>query len=265
MVYDEARTRRRCDHNDMKKAIVFHIPHASTVIPPGLRQSILLSEAELRSEILFMTDLFTDEIFGAAVREGDAVVGFPVSRLVLDPERFVDDTKEPMAARGMGVVYLNGHDGRILRPNLDDKQILVEDYYVPHHATLTRAVDQQLAKFGEAMIVDCHSFPSVPLPYELNQNLKRPQICIGTDVFHTPSLMSLTLADSFTKLGYGVGINEPFAGTIVPEKYFRRAKGVRSIMIELRRDLYMDESSGGFLPIGRELAKDVAQAINSVR
>jgi hypothetical protein len=30
---------------------------------------------------------------------------FPVSRLVVDPERFVDDATEPMAACGMGVIY----------------------------------------------------------------------------------------------------------------------------------------------------------------
>jgi N-formylglutamate deformylase len=105
--------------------IIFHIPHASTHIPPELRPSLIISDAELRVELLMMTDLHTDAIFGAAVKDGDAVIKFPVSRLVIDPERFVDDSEEPMSAQGMGVVYTKRHDGTALRANLDDKNRLV--------------------------------------------------------------------------------------------------------------------------------------------
>jgi N-formylglutamate amidohydrolase len=84
--------------------LIFHIPHASIAIPPEARQGLAVTDAELAIELLHMTDRYTDEIFERAVRQGDAVVEFPVSRLVVDPERFVDDDKEAMAARGMGVV-----------------------------------------------------------------------------------------------------------------------------------------------------------------
>ena len=44
-----------------------------------------------------------------------ARVVFPVSRLVVDPERFLYDAHEPMAARGMGAVYEQTADLRPLR------------------------------------------------------------------------------------------------------------------------------------------------------
>ena len=94
--------------------LVFHIPHASKVIPTDLRRSILLSDAELEIELNKMTDAFTDELFAVDSLKAYTVV-FPVSRMVLDPERFLDDDQEVMARRGMGVVYTQTSDGRTLR------------------------------------------------------------------------------------------------------------------------------------------------------
>ena len=52
-----------------------------------------------------MTDAYTDDLFGSHAGTDDSVVTFPVSRLVVDPERFLDDTLETMARCGMGVIY----------------------------------------------------------------------------------------------------------------------------------------------------------------
>lgn len=43
---------------------------------------------------MLITDWFTDELFGRHAEAGDHVVTFPVSRLVVDPERFIDDDLE---------------------------------------------------------------------------------------------------------------------------------------------------------------------------
>lgn len=85
------------------KSVVVHVPHSSTSIPIALRPGILLSDPDLKAELVRMTDAFTDELFLDAIAGAEAVV-FPVSRLILDPERFENDGDEPMAARGMGVI-----------------------------------------------------------------------------------------------------------------------------------------------------------------
>ncbi|MFQ5752575.1 MAG: N-formylglutamate amidohydrolase [bacterium] len=38
--------------------------------------------------------------------------------------------------------------------------------------------------------------------------------------------------------------NQPFEGSYVPLRYFHREKRVKSIMIEINRGNYMDESNG---------------------
>lgn len=66
---------------------IIHLPHASTVIPAAARPDMLLSDNELAEEVLRMTDHLTDELVAAALPAAPRVI-FPVSRLVVDPERF---------------------------------------------------------------------------------------------------------------------------------------------------------------------------------
>ena len=49
------------------------------------------------------------------------------------------------------------------------------------------------------------------------------------------------LRDYFRKEGLTVAINEPFAGTMVPLKFYGKDKRVKSIMIEVNRKLYLDD------------------------
>ena len=87
----------------MSSPIVLHLPHASTLIPEDLRNDFLLSDQELFGELARITDHATDVIFQQAFPEAKAIV-FPVSRLVVDPERFSDDSQEPMSQVGASQV-----------------------------------------------------------------------------------------------------------------------------------------------------------------
>lgn len=225
--------------------MILHIPHASTFIPDTVRKDILLDDAELEEELLCMTDWHTDELFPPDKPDVTSII-YPVSRLVVDPERFLDDDKEPMAEKGMGVVYVQTSNGKPLSQKLSlaQRQELIDQYYRPHHARLSAAVSEELQNCGRALIVDCHSFPSKPLPYEPDQSPHRPDICIGTDDFHTPENILKTAYDFFNQSGYTVAINRPYKGTIVPSAYWHSNKKVASLMIEVNRKLYMDETTG---------------------
>ena len=226
------------------KNIIFHIPHSSTFIPEDIRSDILLSDEELVAEIRLMTDWFTDELFDQAVSYLGGSIKFPVSRLVVDPERFADDENESMSEVGMGVIYNKTSSGKPLRdPSKivgDSRRKLLERFYYPHHDSLTAAVSSQLDEEGRVLIIDCHSFPDESLPYERCNDQDRPEICIGTDPYHTPEELSSNLMSSFERLGYKVQLNNPFAGSIVPNIYYQKNQNVHSVMIEINRSLYMD-------------------------
>jgi N-formylglutamate amidohydrolase len=105
-------------------------------------------------------------------------------------------------------------------------------------------VKDELEKYGKALIVDCHSFPSQPLPCDENQSIPRPESCIGMDSFHTPRALIQATARSIKKMGYSVGIDRPYAGSVVPMIFYRKDRRVASIMVEVNRSLYMDELAG---------------------
>jgi hypothetical protein len=84
--------------------VVVDVPHASLVVPVGVAAELLITSAALERELLVMTDRYTDELF-ALPPDAATTVTFPVSRLVVDPERCGDNEREPMSRKGMGVMH----------------------------------------------------------------------------------------------------------------------------------------------------------------
>jgi len=244
--------------------MILHIPHSSRAIPEDLRDQFVLSDDELSLELNRMTDAFTDELF--TFPKVDTVI-FPISRLLVDVERFPDDDKEPMAKVGMGMIYTSTACGKKLRRTLlpDERRNLQIKYYEPHHKLLLEKVKSEIDKTGKALIVDCHSFPSYPLPCDNDQSIPRPDFCIGTDSFHTPEALIRVTEQVIKKMSFSVGINQPYSGALVPMVFYKQDKRVISIMIEIKRSLYMDELNGmktsGF-DQSKELIQSILEAIS---
>jgi N-formylglutamate deformylase len=244
---------------------VLHIPHSATTIPADLRGNILLSDEELGKELLAMTDRYTEELFALPSEEAASVI-FTVSRLVLDPERFVDDALELMASRGMGVLYTLGSQGQPIRnaPLPAQKSALLSRFYSPHHLALFNAAECALRHWGHCLLIDCHSFPSRPLPYELDQSWDRPQICLGTDGFHTPTWLTKLATELFSDAGFQVATNRPFSGALVPGQHFQKDSRLLAIMIEVNRAIYMNESTGERLPAFGSVATAIQRVTRSL-
>ena len=209
--------------------LILHVPHASTAVPPDVRRRLLLDDAQLADELRLMTDSYVDELFALPADEA-VTITYPVSRLVCDPER----------------------------------QGLLDRFYRPHHARLTVAVEAELRDRGHCLIVDAHSFPSLPLPYELDQARERPDICLGTDDVHTPPSLLRAAEAAFSARFVGVAHNRPFAGALVPAAFLNRDHRVSSIMVEVNRGLYMDEGTGDRLPGFATVACLVQEAVREL-
>lgn len=225
--------------------ILLHIPHASRLVPDELRSQFICTNQELEREINLMTDHFTDWLLHPLGVPQENQVVSPISRLAVDMERFSDDSLEVMAEIGMGVIYEKGSQLQPIRRQLQDseKQSLISQYYNNHHQKLEKQTELMFQDYKQAIIIDVHSYSEVALPYERDHSLARPEICIGTSDYHTPKALETCLVGTFQHAGFEVGLNTPFSGTLIPSKYWQKDKRVIGFMIEVRRDVYMDEKS----------------------
>src|SRR5689334_21857582 len=140
--------------------VVFHVPHAGLAVPADLDP--FPSLPDLDAEVRLMADLHTHLIADAAARTlADAGAEPPsqlrndLSRVVMDPERFDDET-ETMNAVRMGVIYPRTHDGAPLYatpPDAAEVRRRTERWYRPYGAELTAMVDAAVGRHGRALIV----------------------------------------------------------------------------------------------------------------
>ena len=205
----------------MSSSVVLHLPQASTFLSEDLLQDFFLSDQELQEELNRITDHATDRIFQQVFPEAKAIV-FPVSRLVVDPERFSDDSQEWMSQVGMLVTYIKGSLLQLLRKvsTHSKRHELLKRFYNPHHQKLTEAVEESLSDNNHCLIIDGRSFPALPQPYELQQTAFRPDFCLGTDDFHTPEELVAKIEGELESCGYSTARDLPFSGTIVPMKHY---------------------------------------------
>jgi N-formylglutamate deformylase len=249
-------------HPEWPAWVVFHAPHTSTRIPPEDRDGILLDDDALGQELVKLTDHHADLLL---IPEGliRAAVTPNVSRLVVDVERFLDDDREPMAHVGMGAIYTRTSDGRPLRaaPTPEQRRRLLDAYYHPHHARLSAAVQAALDAHGHALILDLHTFPDVPLPCDVDQTPGRPDICIGTDAFHTPRELRDAVVEQLTGAGFSVVVDRPYSGAIVPQNHAHRDQRVGSIMIEVNRRLYLQPDGATTRPVFGSLGAEIRDRV----
>lgn len=225
--------------------VLFNVPHDSMHVPDDVLPQFCLDPSDLSRELIAVTDHHTADLYTQGI--GDAqVIRAPFSRLVCDVERFESDLDEPMAALGQGAVYEKTSTGlpmrHSMRPEL--RQAVIERFYRPHHARLERTTEEALRMFGHALIIDCHSFSSRPMHCDLDQRSDRPQLCIGSDAFHSPNELVEGFRSAFLQEGFEVRLNEPFAGTLVGTRHYKKDRRVRAIMLEANRSLYVDELTG---------------------
>jgi len=257
--------------------LIIHVPHASDFIPPEYRDQFILSDADLADQHRKMVDHHVDKLMAMARDMGATLFVNGVSRLVMDPERFLNEDQEPMATHGLGAVYTRTDDGRPLRrPDFSEAERLavLDTLYHPYHQALNDLVDEFLERFGCCYIIDAHSYPALPNGYE-DEKLARPNYCIGHDDYHVPEAwlqwwrewsaaqimpkgrnikvhvthVSQDSEESRVIEDYGprelkVRFNMPFSGSLVPGRHYLTDNRVKSLMLEVKRSVYMDEQTG---------------------
>ncbi len=218
--------------------IIFHIPHSSLKIPKKYWNICLKDKSYIEKTNIFLSDYLTDKL----IPNKSHKLIFKYSRLFCDVEKFINDKKEIMAKIGMGVIYTHDCDNKIAIPNKRYKKKIIKSYYKKHHNKLDKIVTTALHKYQNCLIIDFHSFSDEMVKKLFNIN-DTPDICIGTDEFYTnKKLLNFTI-EYFKKNGYSVYINNPYAGTIIPNKYLnKKEEKISSIMLEINKKLYLNNN-----------------------
>jgi N-formylglutamate deformylase len=127
---------------------------------------------------------------------------------------------------------------------IDNRDRLLRRFYDPHHRALEEWASQALEEHGRCLILDGHSFPDSPHPSDLNQQLPRPEVNVGTDSFHTPAWLREATVRRVEAQGWSVGLDWPYRGSISPASRYGVDNRVHSVMIEVNRRMYMNEQTG---------------------
>lgn len=235
---------------------VYVSPHSGADYAPEFLAASRLDPMTLRRS----EDSFIDEIFGGAPALGAPLLKALFPRAYIDPNRepweldpqmFEDElpahvnTTSPRVACGLGTiarVVANGEEIYRRKLRYAEAARRVSELYQPFHGALGTLVDETRARFGCAVVVDCHSMPSLGAPNERDFGRRRPDIVLG-DRFGTACTTALTDAAErvLRELGFSVARNVPYAGGFTTHHYGRPAERLHALQIEINRDLYMDE------------------------
>jgi N-formylglutamate amidohydrolase len=236
--------------------VILHAPHGGRAIPAEYLADFLVSASGLEAEKDAMTDHYTDTLVAGTTGASAIING--LSRFAVDVERFPDDSEE-MNQVGMGVLYTHGSRRQEIRWVSPANTAPLLERFAAYSARFTELVDATLAVHGRAVIIDVHSYPEHELAYELHGGGYRAPLCVGFDPFHASDHLLAAVAESFAHLD--TSSNAPFAGAYVPLKHYQRDARVSSVMLEIRRDTYMDEASVTLRPEGFQQLQNSLQRL----
>lgn len=235
---------------------VFASPHSGRVYPKSFLQATRLDGTAIRRS----EDSFVDELFGAAPALGAPMLKAHFPRAFVDPNReayeldpamfdgplpqFVN-SRSPRVLAGLGTIARVVRDGAEIysrKISFQEAQSRIDTYYKPYHATLRGLLESTHKRFGCAVLVDCHSMPSVGGPLDQDIGAARPDVVLG-DRFGTSCARRLTdmMERALAMQGFAVVRNNPYAGGFSTEHYGRPSMGLHTLQIEVNRALYMDE------------------------
>ena len=238
--------------------LVFASPHSGQSYPARFIAASGLDLLTLRRS----EDSFVNELFALAPHCGAPLIHalFPRAYLdanrepyELDPGMFEDalpayaNTRSLRVAGGLGTVARVVTDGAEIyteKMSFAEAEDRIENLYLPYHRALKQLLDQTVDQFGHTILVDCHSMPSVGGPMDEDRGHGRADIVLG-DRFGTSCAPALTQCAelAFSRLGYTVARNNPYAGGYTTDHYGRPIRNIHALQIEINRGIYMDEST----------------------
>lgn len=236
---------------DLLIPVVVASPHSGTMYPDRFLRLSRLDLATLRRSEDAHVDVIVADVptLGAPLlRAHFPRVYCDVNRAAweLDPGMFRESlpsfalTATDKIRSGLGMIPRVAASGRgIYREQLPlaEAHIRIAQCWQPYHTALDTLLERARARFGFAILLDIHSMPHQP-------HRDTADIVLGDarGQSASPALMAL-LENEFRMRGYSVARNTPYAGGYATRHHGRPDEQRHAIQIEMRRALYMDETT----------------------
>ncbi|PTE23688.1 N-formylglutamate amidohydrolase [Cereibacter changlensis JA139] len=256
-------------------AAFFSSPHSGRDYPASLMRRTALDEMTIRSS----EDAFVDELFSCAPGLGAPLIAAKVPRAYIDMNRSADELDpalieglaraphNPRVSSGLGVIPRVVANGRPIyrgKLALEEAETRIARYWTPYHLALRGLLEESLAQFGEAILIDCHSMPHEAIEAHARPGQPRPEVVLG-DRFGAAAGRGVMerIEAAFSNAGLRVVRNAPFAGAYIAQAYGRPSRGQHVVQVEIDRALYMTEARierhGGFDAFKALIASVVAE------
>jgi len=230
-------------------------PHSGRVYPAAFLRAVRLDPLTLRKSEDCFVDQLVDEVsaLGAPLLTAEFPRAYlDVNRepyeldptLIREPLPDFANSQSPRVVGGLGTIPRIVADGEDIYEGalpLATAYQRIELLYKPFHQALAALIDETYARFGTAVLIDCHSMPSALMN---TGGSARPDFVLG-DRFGASCHPVLTafVKDVLSGLGYSIQVNRPYAGGFITEHYGRPVRGVHALQLEVNRGIYLDEAT----------------------
>ncbi|MFL6843959.1 MAG: N-formylglutamate amidohydrolase [Allosphingosinicella sp.] len=263
---DSASPFRRLGPGEPATPVVISVPHAGRGYSDVLLASARLPQSRLES----LEDRFVDRLIWRAVAAGAVAIVAETPRAEIDlnrdereldpamvlPRPAAEETFEtPRTRGGLGLIPARiAGSGAIWRQRIPAEEVArrVALVHRPYHRAIETELKAAKARFGIALLLDCHSMP----PREAG---REPPVVLGDrhGASMAPELVAAAEA-AVRRSGFAVARNAPYAGGHITERHGRPRQGFHALQMELDRSLYLApdlRSSGqGFDRVARLIA-----------
>jgi N-formylglutamate deformylase len=217
------------------------------------------------------TDHFIHELFDTAPRHGGCLLEALFHRAYIDLNRADTDIDNTLLAEpwpgpthasermlmGKGLIWrsvppdIQLYDRKL---SITEVRSRIQRYWSPYHAIMTQEFDRLQRDYRQVFHFDCHAnrtYATVGAPE--GEGTKRPEIELGTlhGAASGPRFVNF-LRERIETLGFEVVIDGHHPGEYLVRHYGAPAAGRHSVMIEIRKNLYMDETTQSHGPHWRE-------------
>lgn len=259
--------------------VVLSVPHAGRDYSPALLQAARVGRAALET----LEDRLVDRLIWRATANGATAIVARSPRAEIDLNRDPREIDPALVAPplpsghvmqsartrgGLGLIPSRiAGAGPIWRERISRAEVTrrVDRIHAPYHEALEAALGHARDRFGEAVLLDCHSMP----PRARLDGGRTPHAAIvfgdrhGTTI--APDLLDAALGAA-RGLGWRAQCNAPYAGGYIVARHGRPKDGLHALQLEIDRAAYLDADlrtpGPGFESVARLIAA-LVQAIEA--